>query len=562
MKKKLLILLSAFALSVPGIVSCKENEPNIDGNDPDSGETTPGGNENIPGGDVKPDVNNLKKYGIKFNIPKAAGNDYSIKNEEIMSQLTETEPLIKTIDVKSCYKDGGFKFSSKSNGGILTITLKEAIEIENINLVCKQYHDESPEVNVDVGTYSGTINGVKNGDNVLTFPKLKTDTIRISSAPKKRFILDEILLNGSTNGNDNGGNEGGDNVEPSKKEPATVKVSVVGNGKATSSVTEGMSGDKCTIVVTPDENHYVTKVIANGERPTRNRNTFTFTLKPGTNLVNVEFKEYVPGEGHDELFESPEAMNYGTRGSQGSVDDYYESCRGLSGEALKNELYTIIQPTKRYSYDHLKESFPVTDENPDNPGYMTLMYTGEQYSIRSFSGWTYINREHTWPNSRGSGKTGPGSDKHMQRPCEQKINSTRGSLDFGDAHNGKDLGAENSKNAGCYKSSSRFEPKDDFKGDTARIIFYMATCYSNFALDKPSDSRYNFFPKSNQHGDFDDLYQWATDPSIDPVSKFEMSRNNQVDIEYQHNRNPFIDHPEFIEMIYDKNYSGPGALLD
>ena len=194
---------------------------------------------------------------------------------------------------------------------------------------------------------------------------------------------------------------------------------------------------------------------------------------------------------------------------------------------------------------------------------MTLFYTGEQYKISSFSGWSYINREHVWPNSRGTGKSGPGSDKHMQRPCEQKINSTRSSYDFGNVTGGKDLGASNPTNKGCYVGGGKFEPKDEFKGDAARIIFYMAMCYDKLELARPSDtSRFNYFTGSNYHGDFEDLYEWATDVSIDPVSKLEMNRNNVIDIKYQHNRNPFIDHPEFIEMIYDKTYSGAGALND
>ena len=45
------------------------------------------------------------------------------------------------------------------------------------------------------------------------------------------------------------------------------------------------------------------------------------------------------------------------------------------------------------------------------------------------------------------------------------------------------------------------------------------------------------------------------------VSDYEVNRNNLVDQLYQHNRNPFIDHPEFIVMIYDKTYDGPGALM-
>jgi endonuclease I len=40
-----------------------------------------------------------------------------------------------------------------------------------------------------------------------------------------------------------------------------------------------------------------------------------------------------------------------------------------------------------------------------------------------------------------------------------------------------------------------------------------------------------------------------------------MNRNNLIDQKYQHNRNPYIDHPEFLEMIYSKDYTGPGALM-
>ena len=121
---------------------------------------------------------------------------------------------------------------------------------------------------------------------------------------------------------------------------------------------------------------------------------------------------------------------------------------------------------------------------------------------------------------------------------------------------------------GNYFSGSTFEPRNDFKGDVARTIFYMATRYDDSSLDLEVESptnktRYNDFSSGAKgvHGNFDDLYKWATS-GIDPVDDYEVRRNNIIYADYQKNRNPFVDHPEFIIMIYDKNYNGPGAWLD
>lgn len=257
-----------------------------------------------------------------------------------------------------------------------------------------------------------------------------------------------------------------------------------------------------------------------------------------------------------------------SRGSLGSVDSYYESCRGLKGTALKEELRRITTAGfKQFSYDHLKQSFPYTEENPHNKGYMTLAYTGEQYKISTFGGsFTYTNREHTWPDSLGVGKTGPGADKHMQRICEQKINSKRGHMSFGtvtDKTGENDLGNSNPINEGNYAGNDYFEPKDEFKGDTARIVFYMAMRYESLEVSgyNIDTSRFNTYKSSYALGNFNDMYRWATS-GMDPISDFEVNRNNVIDSKYQNNRNPFVDHPEFLIMIYDKTYNGSGALND
>ena len=53
-------------------------------------------------------------------------------------------------------------------------------------------------------------------------------------------------------------------------------------------------------------------------------------------------------------------------------------------------------------------------------------------------------------------------------------------------------------------------------------------------------------PKINEMGKLSTLLKWHLE---DPVDDFERNRN-EVIFSYQGNRNPYIDYPEFVEMIY------------
>lgn len=244
---------------------------------------------------------------------------------------------------------------------------------------------------------------------------------------------------------------------------------------------------------------------------------------------------------------------------ESNAPSYYESVRGLKGIDLKNALHELIDGHEEFSYnssinDYMKEY----DVDINNPNNIMLVYTGSASKNTSF------NKEHVWAKSHGDFGTakGAGSDLHNLRPSYEQINSSRGNKDFAEG------GTEYENYPGNYSTSSTFEPRDDFKGDVARTIFYMATRYDDSSLDleveSPTDtSRYLDLSSgaSGVHGDFDDLYSWATS-GIDPVDDYEVNRNNIIYEDYQHNRNPFVDHPEFIIMIYDKTYNGAGALND
>ncbi len=248
--------------------------------------------------------------------------------------------------------------------------------------------------------------------------------------------------------------------------------------------------------------------------------------------------------------------------------DYYAPCKGLKGAALKDALHNIIKGHTSYSYSSLNSYMLKTDVDPDNSNNIILTYQGSVKKSTSF------NKEHTWAKSKGNfGETQPtGTDMHHLRPCNSNLNSTRSNYDFAEishtsANSVANLSWATSDMTGNYKTDGYFEPKDEFKGDIARMIFYMATRYDTgdtydleVSGEIPSGYRNFTSGAKGKHGNFKYLYKWATSGQ-DPVSNFEMNRNNIIDKDYQHNRNPFIDHPEFIIMIYDESYDGPGALM-
>ncbi|MCZ2257582.1 endonuclease [Sporosarcina sp. G11-34] len=225
------------------------------------------------------------------------------------------------------------------------------------------------------------------------------------------------------------------------------------------------------------------------------------------------------------------------------ADDYYKEAMGKSGPALKAALHEIIDGHKELSYSEAWEALRETDEDPKNVNNVILFYSGESRSKTRNGGnvgdW---NREHTWAKSHGNFGTskGPGTDIHHLRPTDVQVNSLRGNLDFdngGTAVKGCD---------GCLKSANSWEPPDNVKGDVARILFYMATRYEQGdKVDLELNEKLNN-GSAPYHGKLSTLLEWHKQ---DPVDAFEENRNNVIQ-EWQGNRNPFIDHPEWVELIW------------
>jgi endonuclease I len=226
-------------------------------------------------------------------------------------------------------------------------------------------------------------------------------------------------------------------------------------------------------------------------------------------------------------------------------DTYYAAAIGKTGSALKTALHDIIDNQTKVSYDGVWTALKVTDQDPNNSNNVKLLYSGISRS-KSLNGgdqgdW---NREHVWAKSHGDfgTATGPGTDLHHLRPEDVQVNSIRGNKDF---DNG---GSSFTNSGGSLTDSNSFEPRDAVKGDVARMILYMAVRYEGddgWPDLEPNDSVTN--GSAPYIGRLPVLKQWSAE---DPPDSFEQRRNQVIYDQFQHNRNPFIDHPEWVESIW------------
>ena len=332
---------------------------------------------------------------------------------------------------------------------------------------------------------------------------------------------------------------------------------------------------------TPKEDYIYNGYKVNNSETIIHLDTYEFNITEDT-TIDVLFSSSGEEVEHDYsyLYNNTIKPN---RGSQSvNIDEYYEPVRGLKGEALKEGLHEIINDHISFSYTSSKKSWLDTDVLPSNSSNLYLFYQG---SLPRSEVYSSSNREHVWAKSHGDFEDvyPMHSDYHNLHPSNPDVNQYRSNYNFGEVDTSKsykDFGEDygwsedsmrgNLLGSGLNTSGTVFEPKDQFKGDVARTIFYMAVRYEgdNGEMDLEVNgnidtSKYYSFTSGADglHGNFIDLYNWATS-GIDPVDDYEVHRNNIIDQDYQHNRNPFVDHPEFIIMIYDKNYNGAGALND
>ncbi len=232
---------------------------------------------------------------------------------------------------------------------------------------------------------------------------------------------------------------------------------------------------------------------------------------------------------------------------------YYSAATG-SGATLKTQLHGIIDGHTERSYDQLRSDLQITDVDPNNSSRIMLIYNNRVSIAKptggSILGWdagVTWNREHSWPQSRGVDTTAmpDGSDMHHLFPSDPGENSTRGNLNYGGAFGAQAFGVVND-------GGTKYYPGDLDAGMAARAQFYMAVRYDGtdsgtsnleLAAGNPADS-------GTTLGDLNRLIEWHF---AAPPDSYERRRNQVIYDNYQNNRNPFIDHPEYMWSIFAKD---------
>ena len=238
---------------------------------------------------------------------------------------------------------------------------------------------------------------------------------------------------------------------------------------------------------------------------------------------------------------------------------YYNSAQGKTGDALKVALHNIIKGHHTVSYNGLLDAYAYTDCYSDNK--IWDIYSNKHWSLNNDCGqydeegdcW---NREHTWPSSWFNDQTTPRCDLFHVMPTDGYVNNQRSNYPYGEVSHPTYTSSNGSKLGPCSTpgyTSKVFEPIDEYKGDVARNYFYMSVRYYS------EDSGWKSSGMTNKSV----IKDWAMTMLLrwheqDPVSQKEIDRNNAV-YGYQNNRNPFIDHPEYAEMIWDPNWTEGNA---
>ncbi|SHG00749.1 endonuclease I family protein [Dysgonomonas macrotermitis] len=241
--------------------------------------------------------------------------------------------------------------------------------------------------------------------------------------------------------------------------------------------------------------------------------------------------------------------------------DYYKNQDGLTGPALKTAMHDLIRKHKYLNFDQNTTArywwdnyFIKTDWHPD--GYYWDMYSSEKHN--KYVDGSKQSREHCmprswWGKSASYSSYDANGDLFNLFPSDYNANQAKSNLPLGEVGIARFDNGVSKVGTNTYPLGYRgqvFEPADEYKGDFARVYFYMVTCYEDYSYDWRTDGLKTMLSQ----GPYPGFQPWALEMLLkwhrnDPVSEKEIERNNAV-YQIQENRNPFIDSPDLAEYIW------------
>ncbi len=234
-----------------------------------------------------------------------------------------------------------------------------------------------------------------------------------------------------------------------------------------------------------------------------------------------------------------------TTASAGTAEYYLKVLGPVSKDKLYDLTETFHSPVsyKRareliFGFLYLEGTSPQTYEIDTYYCNETLtnadFSTGSQLGPMKIPDNNVVNVEHAWPQSHFTGQFPKGTQKadlHILFPTDSQINSIRGNYPFGKVLTPLQAPCEQAALGVSSEGERVFEPDDVIKGDMARAIFYFSVRYKA-KVDKNQEAA---------------LREWH---EMDPPDQHEIDLNEKI-FDIQKNRNPFVDHPEYVDQISD-----------
>jgi endonuclease I len=269
---------------------------------------------------------------------------------------------------------------------------------------------------------------------------------------------------------------------------------------------------------------------------------------------------------------------------------YYDSVDAGDATSLRSTLHDVIDDHTRYPYTSTAtdtwDILDSADEDPNNSSNVLDLYKNASY-LKQGGGNSNYNREHSWPKSYGFPKDKstnyPYTDCHHLFVCNSGYNSSRSNKPYrycsaSCSEKVTDVNNSQGGGSGTYAGNSSWttgsgatgtwETWGGRRGDVARALFYMDVRYEGGTHGVTGASEPDLILTDNASlivsnttvnkstaymGLLADLLDWRLE---DPVDDLERDRNDVVE-SYQGNRNPFIDHPEWVDCIFDGTCAQP-----
>lgn len=243
-------------------------------------------------------------------------------------------------------------------------------------------------------------------------------------------------------------------------------------------------------------------------------------------------------------------------------EGYYDNADAKNANSLRQALKSIITTGfSGISYTALWGAYATTDINPST-GKIWDMYSNCTFTLSTNQCGTYnsecdcYNREHTTPASWFSDASPMYSDLFNVYPTDGWVNNVRSNYPYGEVGLA-DVTSENGSKRGNSDLPGYggivFEPVDEYKGDFARTVMYMATRYmdnlASWISANSNDTEVEIIYDSTNGLTPYAMNLFLSWSRMDPVSVKETTRNDAV-YGIQSNRNPFIDFPGLEEYIW------------